>query len=103
MKVKTTVLHTPYPLKWLAVKGKILKLLNTGELLSKQEEFLKPDEMQIALNTLDNLLELSSKTDTITWSSNFIPWYIKMHVHIHQNRCMSMFMATLFIIPKNWK
>lgn len=57
-------------------------------------------EVQIALNTLDNILELSSKIVTITWSTNFIPKYIKLPVHRHKNRCTSMFVATLFIIPK---
>lgn len=50
--------------------------------------------VQIALNTLVDLLELSYKTETITCSINFIPRYIKMYVHVHQNRYAFMFMAT---------
>lgn len=49
--------------------------------------------VQIALNALDGLVELSCKIGTITFSINFIPRYIKIHVHIHQNRYASMFMA----------
>lgn len=50
--------------------------------------------VQIALNTLDGLLELSCKIETITCSINFIPRYIKIYVHVCQNRYASMFMAT---------